>query len=128
MSEIAGAAPIMTAAGIEELFQRGIDLFNQGRYFEAHEVWEQAWLRSRDEEKLFYQGLIQAAAAILHAQRGNPDGCRRLWEKASHKLAPLAADFRKIALGELRPALDDFFRRTLGGQPPPAQPPQIRRL
>ncbi len=127
MSEIPEAAPIMTAAGIEELLQRGIDLFNHGSYFEAHEAWEQAWLRSTGEEKLFFQGLIQAAAAMLHAQRGNPDGCRRLWEKAASKLTPLPGEFGAIALAELRSALDDFFHRVLSGQAP-RQPPEIKRL
>ena len=59
----------MTAKTIAEHFQDGIDLFNAGRFFECHEAWEQAWLRSAGADKLFYQGMIQAAAAILHAQR-----------------------------------------------------------
>ena len=39
------------------------------------------WKRSDGETKLFYQGLIQAAVAILHAQRGNLEGARSLYEK-----------------------------------------------
>ena len=118
----------MTAPSLEELFQRGVDLFNNGSYFQSHEEWEKAWLRSTGEEKIFYQGLIQAAAAILHAQRGNLAGCRTLWEKAGGKLARFPADYRSIALGELRSALEDFFQRMIGNQAPPERPPKIRRL
>jgi uncharacterized protein len=117
----------MTARSIEELFQQGIDLFNAGRFFECHEAWEQAWLRSSGEEKLFYQGMIQAAVAILHAQRGNLDGTRSLRSKAFDKLRPLPADYMGIALGELRHALEAFCDQVLSGSPADG-PPKIKRL
>ncbi len=116
----------MTAQSVEEFFQRGIDLFNEGLFFESHEAWEQAWLRSSGEEKLFYQGMIQAAAAIVHARRGNPDGVKSLWAKAIDKLGPLPADYRGIALDELRRGLRAFFDQVLAGKSPPDQPPKIR--
>ncbi len=118
----------MTARGIEELFQQGIDLFNEGRFFECHEAWEQAWLRSNGCEKLFYQGMIQAAVAILHAQRGNLAGSRTLWEKARDKLGSLPNDYMAVALDELRQRLDEFFDQVLSGAIPPDRPPKIARV
>jgi predicted metal-dependent hydrolase len=112
---------------VEQLFQQGIELFNQGLFFECHEAWEQAWLRSKGEEKLFYQGLIQAAVAILHAQRGNLAGSRTLWAKARTKLAPLPAGYKTIALDELRRRLEDFFNYVLRGDAP-NRPPTITTL
>ena len=43
-------------------------------FFEAHDVWQRVWKNAEGEEKTFYQGLIQAAAALLHVQRGNSVG------------------------------------------------------
>ena len=117
----------MTAKTIAEHFQDGIDLFNAGRFFECHEAWEQAWLRSAGADKLFYQGMIQAAAAILHAQRGNFVGSRTLWTKAIGKLRPLPASYMGIALQELRQELERFFDSVLCGQSPLIPPPMIRR-
>jgi uncharacterized protein len=117
----------MTAKTIAEHFQDGIDLFNAGRFFECHEAWEQAWLRSAGADKLFYQGMIQAAAAILHAQRGNLPGSRTLWAKAIGKLEPLPATHMGIALQELRHELERFFDRVLSGQSPRKPPPMIKR-
>jgi uncharacterized protein len=117
----------MTAKTIAEHFQDGIDLFNAGRFFECHEAWEQAWLRSAGADKLFYQGMIQAAAAILHAQRGNLPGSRTLWTKAIDKLGPLPAGHMGIALQELRQDLERFFDPVLWDQSPPTLPPMIRR-
>ena len=46
------------------------ECFNQGRFYEAHDVLEQLWLpqRTRPGAK-FYKGLIQLAAAFVHLQR-----------------------------------------------------------
>lgn len=109
-----------------ELWAEGIELFNAGRFFDCHEVWEEVWKRARGAEKFFYQGMIQAAVAILHAERGNPRGARSTWDKARAKLAPLPAEHMGIALGELRDAVAAFIAGALVGRP--LTLPKIRRL
>ena len=93
-----------------DFYEQGIDLFNEGRFFECHEAWEEIWKRSDGELKLFYQGLIQAAVAILHAQRGNLEGARSLYEKASAKLDKIPHEHMGLAVGELRIELRRFHR------------------
>jgi uncharacterized protein len=112
-----------------DFYEQGIDLFNQGRFFECHEAWEEIWKRSDGDVKLFYQGLIQAAVAILHAQRGNLEGARSLHQKAREKLDPLADEHMGIALDEMRTALAEFIETALraDGAPLP-KPPQLRRV
>jgi uncharacterized protein len=62
--------------------EKGIVLFNQGRYFEAHEAWEDLWLSETDrEKKFFYQGLIMAAGALLHYTRRECVGAGALLAK-----------------------------------------------
>jgi predicted metal-dependent hydrolase len=118
----------MTVKSIGEHFQDGIELFNSGRFFECHEAWEQAWLRSAGDEKLYYQGLIQAAVAILHAQRGNLAGSRTLWTKAIDKLGPLPAGHMGIDLEQLRQDLARFLEPVASGQSPTNSPPTIKRV
>jgi uncharacterized protein len=117
----------MTATSTAEHFEEGINLFNEGRFFECHEAWERAWLRSTGAEKLFYQGMIQAAVAILHAQRGNLAGSRTLWAKAIAKLSPLPAEHVGIALNQLRQDLERFFETVWSGEGSVDCPPKIRR-
>src|SRR5215472_5323376 len=76
----------VTQPKIEGSFEEGIQLFNRANFFEAHEVWEQAWKRADREEKIFYQGLIQAAAALHHIQRGNYRGAISVYLKCRPKL------------------------------------------
>jgi hypothetical protein len=112
-----------------DFYGEGIDLFNEGRFFECHEAWEEIWKRSDGELKLFYQGLIQAAVAILHAQRGNLEGARSLYDKASAKLDPVPPEHMGLAIGELRAELSRFIEiaTRADGSPLPA-PPRLRRI
>jgi predicted metal-dependent hydrolase len=109
-----------------DLFEQGLALFNAGRFFEAHDRWEILWrIKKNSTERIFCQGLIQAAAAILHAERGNLRGAASTYAKARAKLDPLPGAYMGIALSDLRAALAKFFAQALaGGELPPR--PRIR--
>ncbi|MDP3910639.1 MAG: DUF309 domain-containing protein [Gemmatimonadales bacterium] len=64
------------------------ELFNAGEYWLAHEALETVW-RSiiREGEARVMQGLIQAAAALLHRARGNRHGTVVVGAAALEKLA-----------------------------------------
>lgn len=118
----------MTHSG-KDFYEQGIELFNEGRFFECHEAWEEIWKRSDGEVKLFYQGLIQAAVAILHAQRGNLEGARSLHEKASAKLDAIPHEHMGLAIGELRIELSRFIEiATRGTGVALPNPPRLRRI
>ncbi|RPI90539.1 MAG: DUF309 domain-containing protein, partial [Planctomycetaceae bacterium] len=55
-------------------YLEGLRLFNAEDFFESHEVLEDLWSETEDERKKFYQGLIQAAVALLHFGNGNLGG------------------------------------------------------
>jgi len=73
------------------LLEDGIVLFDRGQFFEAHEVWEDAWRRARDEDRVFLHGLIQVAAGFHKLQCGQPSGTVSLLSKGVAKLAALPA-------------------------------------
>ena len=59
------------------LLETGASLFDDGKFWHAHEAWEDLWndLKRRDaspHEILLVQGLIQTAALLLHHQRKTP--------------------------------------------------------
>jgi predicted metal-dependent hydrolase len=117
---------MMPLKDARDLWIEGVELFNAGRFFDCHEVWEEVWKRARGADKLFYQGMIQAAVAILHAERGNLRGAQSTWNKARAKLDSLPAEHMGIALDELRDAVDGFVTSVLAGDA--LAPPKIRCL
>ncbi|MBK6940794.1 MAG: DUF309 domain-containing protein [Planctomycetes bacterium] len=72
-------------------FLFGFDLFNRGYFWEAHEVWEEAWHRvpPRSPVRLLLQALIQIAAASLKARGGDFVRSRGLADSALDKLGRL---------------------------------------
>ena len=57
-------------------YLRGLDLFNHGYYWEAHEQWEALWHAAGRRGPLadFLKGLIRLAAAGVKAREGRPEG------------------------------------------------------
>ena len=66
---------------------RGRELFDRGRFFEAHDVWEEAWRSESGDRRRLLQGLIQIAAAIHKVSRAErPGGAARLLDAGLAKL------------------------------------------
>jgi predicted metal-dependent hydrolase len=70
----------------------GIEQFNDGYFFEAHETWEDLWLLSPWPVRQFLQGLIQIAAAFVHLMRHEYPGTVRLLGEGTTKIAEFAPD------------------------------------
>jgi predicted metal-dependent hydrolase len=102
---------------ITQNYIEGIRLFNAGEFWHAHEQWEACWLTAREPETTFYQGIIQAAAALVHWQRGNPRGLQRNWEKGRPKLVALPPVMLGLDLRTLIADMDRFVKT--GGDSPP---------
>lgn len=101
---------------------RGVELFNQRRFFECHEVWEELWKPSMGETRRLYQGLIQAAAALHHASRGNRAGALSVWSKAEAKLELSPGQHRGLSIVELCADLKNYFKSEQFDAPPRLKP------
>ena len=87
--------------------ERGIELFNQGLYWEAHEAWEETWMPDRKgPDSGFYKGLIQVAAGCLHYGRKNRRGTVNKWRSGAGYLRPYPALHQGVALAPLLREID----------------------
>ena len=99
-------SPSPLSATTRTQLAEGIALFNQGRFWEAHEAWEDAWLAEEGPTKLFLQGLIQLTAAFHKGLRmDHRPGMARLFEQAAEKFEHMRAN--SAAIGGLN--LDDLL-------------------
>jgi predicted metal-dependent hydrolase len=106
--------------GTPEALRKGAALYGKGRFWEAHEAWEEAWLVEEDEVRVLLQGLIQVAAGCFKAAaQKQPRGCVKLFESGLDKLRPLPADLCGVRLGEFVAATERALveaRRWLAGE------------
>lgn len=105
-----------------EGYQRGIRLFNEREFYDAHEVWEDVWRESSGMEKQFLQGLIQAAVALHHHSTGNVVGACSLMERARRNLAACPAEFGGIRVPELVETLGTWRAALVAGGRMPGFP------
>lgn len=100
-------------------FAEGIELFNGGKYFAAHEVWESLWRNSSEPYRSFCQGLIQVAVALHHLQRRNVVGFRRLLGSGVEKLASYGPKYQGVHVQRLLLDLEElrgFVSAELGSR------------
>ena len=65
------------------------ECFNQGLFFESHDVLEELWLaQGRGPNYAFYKGLIQLAGAFVHLQKNRLRPAAALFRLAQTNLTP----------------------------------------
>jgi uncharacterized protein len=73
----------------EEVLRRGGALFDDGMYWEAHEVWEEVWRRRKGRpDRDFLKGMIQGAAGMWHLSQRNYKGALSVLGRAIAYLEP----------------------------------------
>jgi predicted metal-dependent hydrolase len=106
--------------------ERGIELFNQGHYWEAHEAWEEAWMPDRHgPDSGFYKGLIQVAAGCLHYTRRNRRGSLNKWRSGAGYLRAYPAVYQGVALRPLIQSVEGMLAAMEAGDWPDLQLPLI---
>lgn len=99
----AAAPETSQGESLDPKFLRYFDLFNQQRFFEAHEVLEELWLPCRNGRKgPFYKGLIQLAGAFVHVQKGRYGPAVSLLKLAEENLAKYPARYEALEVRALQ--------------------------
>ena len=103
--------------------------FNQGLYYEAHDVLEELWLADRQGPNYsFYKGLIQFAGAFVHLQKDRLRPSAALFKlaqtnllkyPAQHERLDVRAVLQLIALWLKRLEASGFAVNPLPIHPPP---------
>jgi len=87
---------------LPQLALDGLELFNRGQYFEAHEVLEEAWNQDETPGRELYRGILQIGVAYLQIERGNYNGAMKIFLRARQWLDPLPDVCRGVDIATLR--------------------------
>ncbi|MEK7250497.1 MAG: DUF309 domain-containing protein, partial [Bacteroidota bacterium] len=93
--------PLLGAEDWHE-YEEGWRLFNERKFWHAHEAWETVWKHRPEESRIFFQGVIQLAAAYhLLLVKKRYGGMMRNFEKAEEKLKLFPPRFLGVDVEEL---------------------------
>ncbi len=102
--------------GYPEQYLEGLRLFNAEDFFESHEVLEELWSETQDERKKFYQGLIQAAVALLHFGNGNLGGAKKVYLTSRKYLEAYAPVFEGLDVVRFLADMQNCFQELIDNQ------------
>ena len=110
----------------------GILHFNLGKWYEAHEAWEEKWMAMGGSGRDFYKALIQVAVGLHHWENHNPRGGRKLVQRGRNLLLSFAPEHLGVALSDFIVELDCFCQplENWDGKSevpfPKPQPPRLK--
>jgi hypothetical protein len=103
-----------------EPYLYGIDLFNHGYWWEAHEALETVWLAAGQKSTQcgkFVQGLIQLAGAQLKRFVGEPRGARSLTKSGIEKVSLVEGIYLGIEITSFIDEVERCLRENHGEFP-----------
>lgn len=90
----------------------GLRLFNEGKFFEAHEELEDAWKDEPGRIRELYKGILQIAVTYLHITRGNYEGAVKVYGRSLKWLRDWTDVCRGIDVEELRRNVKDVITQV----------------
>lgn len=93
-------------APLHSLARLGIERFNDGQYWLAHEALEDAWNDEPAPVRDLYRGILQAAVVYHHISRQNFRGALKVYQRSQKWLNQWPAICRGVDVARLRVDLD----------------------
>jgi uncharacterized protein len=84
----------------------GLEFFNTGQYFEAHEALEAAWRDETGPVRDLYRGILQAGVVYLHITHLNYPGAIKVYQRCKKWLQLWPETCRGVLIGQLRRDLE----------------------
>jgi hypothetical protein len=96
------ALRIACQESLSEIALRGLEEFNSGEFFEAHETLETAWNLDTGSARDLYRAILQVAVAYLQIERGNYSGAMKMFLRLRQWIDPLPDTCRGVDVAQLR--------------------------
>jgi predicted metal-dependent hydrolase len=88
---------------------RAVELFNDERYWEAHEALEHVWKNATGAEKEILNGIILVAAAFVHDEKNEQDICISILHRAKRKLEQARDKYYGIDIAKILESLSEII-------------------
>ncbi len=95
---------------------KGIRLFNQKKFFAAHEELELAWRDEPGSIRDLYRGILQIGVAYYHIQHRNFSGAEKMFVRAEKWLASYSGNYLGINIGKLKKDAARISRLLTNGE------------
>ena len=85
----------------KDLFEKGLEAYNNKKFYDAHEYWEDLWSDYVLNDAKFIQALIQLSVGYFHITNNNRNGACGLLKKCIPKFEIYLPKKRGIDIGKI---------------------------
>ena len=82
--------------------KRGLEEFNRGEYFKAHDSLEKAWIEDESPGRDLYRAILQVAVAYYQVQKGNYNGAAKMFLRLRQWIDPIPDLCRGVNVVQIR--------------------------
>jgi hypothetical protein len=107
---------------------KGIDQFNEGRYWECHETLERLWRAEPRPLRDLYQGILQVGVGLHHLRNGNYYGAVKVLGRGLVRLEGVPEQCQGVLVALLHDAARSVFEEILEMGPDRAGDLDVKRL
>ena len=92
---------------------KGMQLFNAGKFWLAHEKLEEAWKEEKGAVRELYRAVLQTAVVYLHVTRDNYNGAVKVYGRVQKWIQPWPNVCRGIEIEQLRQDLEAVITEVM---------------
>ena len=101
----------LTSKRFKESLQEAIDLFNNQKWYEAHDAFEDIWNDLVGDERQIVQGILQVSVSQFHLNKGNLNGAMILLGEGLGRIRDRVSEDLEIDLGSLCSSLESLLNK-----------------
>ncbi len=109
----AAALSAACAQPLHPLAREGVERFNAGEFFEAHELLETAWMQDQTTGRDLYRAMLQVAVAYYQVQRENYAGAVKMFLRLRQWINAFPDRCRGVDVARLRQDAFAIYDRVL---------------
>lgn len=98
---------------LSDLALKGIEKFNEGDYYAAHDSLEEAWVMDEGPGRDLYRGMLQVGIAYYQIEHNNYRGAIKMLLRVRQWLDPLPDKCRGVNVARLREDADRVYAALL---------------
>jgi hypothetical protein len=96
----------------------GLQAFNQGNYYAAHEHFEDAWRATEKDSREFYRALLHLSGGFFRLTQNRPRAARKFFTRALHWLHDFPSPYLGLDTAEIKSRIHMLIASIDNGQPP----------
>jgi uncharacterized protein len=93
----------------DKAINHAMQLFNDEKYWQAHEALENVWKNASGVEKDILNGIILVAAAFVHDEKDEPDVCLSILQRARKKLGGASGTYHGMDINRIADRISEII-------------------